>query len=122
MGEPMRDLRALVEKSGDAELLREMLLELVAKRSFDPADRMKAEEGRRSAPRPAPSMARNAASGCPSGWRAACWGGIARHKKGRGRGAPMMRRSLPALSRSPRSMAAMATAGSQRCCERPAGR
>lgn len=32
MTKPVMDLRALVEKSADADLLREMLLELVAKR------------------------------------------------------------------------------------------
>jgi hypothetical protein len=37
----------LVEKSADIDVAREMLLEPVAQRSFDPADRMKAEEGRR---------------------------------------------------------------------------
>ena len=40
-------LLELVEKAADADLVREMLLEPVAKRSFDPVDRMKAEEGRR---------------------------------------------------------------------------
>ena len=52
MTKPMMDLRALVEKSADADLLREMLLEPVAKRSFDPVDRMKAEEARRPAAPP----------------------------------------------------------------------
>jgi len=37
----------LVEKAADIDLVREMLLEPVAQRSFDPVDRMKAEEGRR---------------------------------------------------------------------------
>ena len=49
MTKPMMELRALVEKSADADLLREMLLEAVAKRSFDSVDGMKAEEGRRPA-------------------------------------------------------------------------
>lgn len=52
MTKPVMDLRALVEKSADADLLREMLLELVEKRLFDPVDRMKAEEGRRPASPP----------------------------------------------------------------------
>jgi putative transposase len=47
MTKPMMDLRELVEKSGDADLLREMLLKPVAKRSFDPVDRTKAKQGRR---------------------------------------------------------------------------
>ncbi len=52
MTKPMMELRALVEKSADADLLREMLLEAVAKRSFDPVDGLKAEEGRRLASPP----------------------------------------------------------------------
>ncbi len=52
MTKPMMDLRALVEKSADADLLREMLWEPVAQRSFDPVDRRKANKGRRLASPP----------------------------------------------------------------------
>jgi hypothetical protein len=48
----MVNLRDPVEKTPDAGLLREMLLEPVAKRSFDPVDRMKVERGRRPASPP----------------------------------------------------------------------
>ena len=43
-------LLELVEKEADGDLVREMLPEPIAKRSFDPVDRMKAEEGRRRWP------------------------------------------------------------------------
>lgn len=39
----------LIEKQADSDLVREILLQPVTKRSFDPVDRMKAEEGRRLA-------------------------------------------------------------------------
>ena len=52
MTKPMMDLRELVEKSGDAGLLQEILLEPVAKRSFDPVDQLKVERGRRPASPP----------------------------------------------------------------------
>jgi Transposase, Mutator family len=47
MTNEMMTLRSLVEKTSDADLLRDMLLKLVAKRSFDAVDQTKAKEGRR---------------------------------------------------------------------------
>lgn len=52
MTDEMMTLRSLVEKAPDADLLRDMLLEQVAQRSFDPADRMRADGGRRPAAPP----------------------------------------------------------------------
>jgi hypothetical protein len=47
MTDEMMTLRSLVEQAPDADLVRKMLPEPVAQRSFDPVGRMKAEKGRR---------------------------------------------------------------------------
>jgi putative transposase len=113
-----------VKRLKDLEKENERLRKAVSDLTLEKLILREAASGNFQAPAAvaAASITSGRSSTCRSGRRAACWGSIARPKEKRRRVAPMMRPSPPTSSRSPRSTAAMATAGSRHCCRRPAGR